>query len=256
VKAGDRITAKAIARDDANRWQSGIKTIDLNVEGGGSFGFGDYPQPQPPCERPPPPRTLEGVHTVRANPPALVRLRVVAKDYAGNETEVWADFPTGDWYGRFEWKHACQGGGSTDMTRGISELTLDHDGRGNLTGRLTGSTPERTQTMPTCSFRYVAPGTFSAKLVGSYTPGPDTFSAQAVDIQTTPGRASWACPAGSNTVEQRFYEVYGTPIFRDAFRDLRRQADGGWKSNGESTASAAGGSCTTTYSLTLHRTQN
>ena len=99
VGIGTRITAKAIARDDANRWQSGIKRIDLGVEGGGSFGLEDYPQPQPPCERTPPPQTLEGVHTVRANPPPLVRLHAIAKDYAGNETEIWAEFPTGDWYG-------------------------------------------------------------------------------------------------------------------------------------------------------------
>jgi len=34
VRVGTRITAKAIARDDANRWQTGIKTIDLDVQGG------------------------------------------------------------------------------------------------------------------------------------------------------------------------------------------------------------------------------
>lgn len=31
VKARDRITAKVIARDDANDWQTGIETIDLDV---------------------------------------------------------------------------------------------------------------------------------------------------------------------------------------------------------------------------------
>ena len=35
VRAGTRITARAIAKDDANLWQSGIKTIDLDVQGGG-----------------------------------------------------------------------------------------------------------------------------------------------------------------------------------------------------------------------------
>ena len=58
--------------------------------------------------------------------------------------------------------------------KAIADLTLDYDGRGNLTGTLAGSTPERTANHPDV-FRQisVAPGTFSAKLVGSYTPGPE-----------------------------------------------------------------------------------
>ena len=50
--------------------------------------------------------------------------------------------------------------------------------------------------------------------------------------------------------------VYEGPMFRDAFRDLRRQPDGSWKSSGEHTISAGGGTCTTTYSLTLRQAQN
>jgi hypothetical protein len=183
-------------------------------------------------------------------------LLVTAFDYANNRVVERVAYPTGDWHGRFEWKHACQGGGTTDVTRGVSDLTLDHDGRGNLTGRLAGSTPERSQTMPTCSFRYVAPGTFSAKLVGSYTPGQDSFSAQAVEVRTTPGRASWTCPAGTTVTEQAFFTVYEGPMFRNAFRDLRRQPDGSRKSNGENTISVGGSTCTTSYSLTLRQAQN
>ncbi len=39
VKAGDRITAKAVARDDANLWQTGIKTIDLTLMAAGSLAL-------------------------------------------------------------------------------------------------------------------------------------------------------------------------------------------------------------------------
>ena len=159
--------------------------------------------------------------------------------------------PRPSWTGRFEWTHICVGGGNRDETRGVSDLTLDHDGRGNLTGTLAGSTPERAQTIPSCSVTYVAPGTFSAKLVGSYTPGQDTFSVQAAEGRTTPGRASWACPAGTTVTDQAFFTAYEGPMFRDAFRDLRRQPDGSRKSSGESTFSAGGGTCTTTYTLTL-----
>jgi len=253
VTAGRTIKVTMVARDDANRWQTGIKTIQLvaDSEGGRFVASENYA----PCAEPREKR-VEATYEVPANPPPIVRLTALAEDHAGlMDTDV-GEFPTGDWYGRFGWTHICQGGGSTDETHGIGDLTLDYDGRGNLTGMLVGSIPERKQTIPPCSFKHVAPGTFSAKLVGSYTPGPDTFSAQAVDVRTTPGRASWACPAGSSVQDQGFFTVYEGPMFRDAFRDLRRQPDGSRKSNGESTFSSGGGACTTNYSLTLRQAQN
>jgi hypothetical protein len=168
--------------------------------------------------------------------------------------------PQPSWTGRFEWKHICTGGGNTDETHGIADLTLDYDGRGNLTGTLAGSIPERVQTIPPCSFTYVAHGTFSAKLVGSYTPGQDTFSVRAIDVQTTPGRASFACsqehPQERTEIDQGYFTPYEGPMFADAFRDLRRQPDGSRKSSGENTFSAVGGTCTTKYSLTLRQAQN
>lgn len=94
VKEGDRITAKVEARDDANLWQSGIKTIDLLVEGGGSFGFSDFPRPPLTCKEPPPPEQSDGVYTVPANPPPVVRLGALAQDFIGNGKSLWADFPT------------------------------------------------------------------------------------------------------------------------------------------------------------------
>jgi hypothetical protein len=49
VSVGTRITAKAVARDDANRWQSGIKTIDLDA-GRRWFRFGDYRSRRKPAK--------------------------------------------------------------------------------------------------------------------------------------------------------------------------------------------------------------
>ena len=45
VKAKQRITARAVARDDTNRWQSGINTIDLNVDGGGLLWLRGFSAP-------------------------------------------------------------------------------------------------------------------------------------------------------------------------------------------------------------------
>ena len=260
VKAGDKIKVTMVARDHANLWQSGIKTIQLvaESEGGRFIASENFPPAPVGCTALPPERRVEATYEVPSNPPPIVRLAALAEDHAGHmDTDV-GEFPTqGDWYGTFGWTHTCTGGGSTDVTRGTGDLTLDHDGQGNLTGTLVGSVPERKMTMPTCSgYALVTPGTFRAKLLGSYTPAPDRFLVQAADGQTTQGRASLTCPAGSSTFEQAFFTAYEGPIFREAFRDLRRQPDDSRTSTGESTMSAGGGTCTTTYSLTLRPVQN
>lgn len=101
VEADRRITAKATASDDPTSWQTGLKNIKLTVEGGDRpFGFKEYPQD---CEHSSPPRTLERFYIVPSPAPPMVRLRATARDYAGNETEVWADFPTGNLTGL--WKY-------------------------------------------------------------------------------------------------------------------------------------------------------
>lgn len=257
VRVGTRITAKAVVRDDANLWQTGIKTIDLDVQGGGSFGFEDFPRPPQTCESTPPPRTLEGVYTVPSNPPPIVRLRAVAKDFAGHSAEDIAEFPTGDWYGTFGWTTVCDGPpGFGGKIRGVGDLALDYDGNGNLTGTLAGTTPEGLSIAPRCSAKVLAPGTFSAKLVGSYTPGSGTMSARAVDVQITPGRELVSCPFGSGEKPAPAYPGYQTPMLQNAFRDLRPEPDGSLKSKGEQTIGLGGSSCTTTYSLTLRQAQN
>jgi len=85
----------------------------------------------------------------------------------------------------------------------------------------------------------LAPAVFNAKLVGSYTPGQNAFSAQATNVRIAPGRN-----------DAPIYQVYETPMFRDAFRDLGQQPDGSLNSNGERKVSVG---CTTKFSLTLRR---
>ena len=89
-------------------------------------------------------------------------------------------------------------------------------------------------------------------MVGSYTPAQNTFSATVYRVNSTPGRASWACPAGTTEADQPYFAVYEGPLFEDAFRELRRAPDGSLKSNGERTVSVGESTCTTTYALTLY----
>jgi hypothetical protein len=252
VKAGDKIKVTMVARDDAEpkSWQTGIKTIQLvaESEGGRFIASENYEACTDPRVR-----RVEATYTVPANPPPIVRLAALAEDHVGlMDTDI-GEFPTGDWYGTFGWTHLCQGGGMRDETRGIGDLTLDYDGRGNLTGRLAGSIPQRSMSYPGCSsFVWLTPGTFSARLVGSYTPTQNTFSAQAVDVKNSWGRASYCGPAA----ESAFAQIHQSPMFGDAFRDLRRQPDGSLKSDGEHTISVSPQTCTTNYSLTLRPAQN
>ena len=262
VKTGDTIKVRMEASEEYGDtrmgWQTGVKKIQLTDESRNQVvppHFEATGGPRP-CKEKQWKQFLEVTYTVPPNPPPVIRLRAIAEDFAGNKDDDVGEFPTGDWHGTFGWTHICEGGGNRDETRGAGDLTLDDDGRGNLTGTLAGSTPERTQTMPTvlvqvCRARNVQ------RQAGrvSYVRARHVFS-QAVDVQTTPGRASWACPAGTTVSDQPFFTVYEGPMFRDAFRDLRRQPDGSLKSDGESTISVAPSTCTTNYSLTLRRAQN
>lgn len=160
VTARQRITVKAIANDNANNWQTGIKSIDLTAEGSGPFGFHDYP---PTCDRPPPPRTLEGVYTVPANPPPLVRLRATAKDFAGNETDLLANFPTGDWYGTIT-KTAKGGGHNHKVTVGFA---FDIETGGTIKGRAHAVISTETGEVPGCTMLWTyVPSEFDVPLSG------------------------------------------------------------------------------------------
>ena len=258
VKANSKIVVTMVATDRANEWQTGIKSIQLQDISTNPNGIlvpspADYGRLPNPCNAATMQQTHVVTYTVPSNPPPIVRLRAIAEDFAGNVDTDIGEFPTGDWYGTFGWTHLCQGGGMRDETRGIGDLTLDYDGRGNLTGRLAGSIPQRSMSYPGCSsFVWLTPGTFSARLVGSYTPTQNTFSAQAVDVKNTWGRASYC----GHAAESAFAQIHQSPMFGDAFRDLRRQPDGSLKSDGEHTISVSPQTCTTNYSLTLRPVQN
>jgi hypothetical protein len=91
---------------------------------------------------------------------------------------------------------------------------------------------------------------------GSYTPGQNTFSAQATNVQTTPGRNLISCLYATYEDDARFSTVFEAPMFGDAFRDLRHEPDGRLKSDGERTFEAGQTSYTTNYSLTLRQARN
>lgn len=163
VRTGQRITVKAIANDDANRWQTGIKSIDLTAEGGGPFGFQDYSPPATTCERPPPPRTLEGVYRVPDNPRPIVRLRATAKDFANNETNLGAEYPTGDWYGTII--KVAEGGGHNHRIN--VDFAFEVDASGTIKGRAHARISTEAHHVPDCSILWTyEPSEFDIPISG------------------------------------------------------------------------------------------
>ncbi len=250
VKANQRITAKAVARDDTNRWQSGINTIDLDVQGGGPFGFQDYPRPQPPCANPPPPRTLEGVYTVPSDPPPIVRLRAVTKDFAGHDARDIAEFPTGDWYGHIDWSFRHP----TGRLWGRLDVTFDYDGHGNLKGRMAGDEHTEARWEP-CRLTSQTPAKLSANLVGQYTPGRNTMSLRAIDQHGEQGRYSLDCASASGVPFGGVGPLY-QPGLAQLLNSLTVRADGSVEASGEGPATPASAHATLHLKLTLRRIQD
>jgi hypothetical protein len=150
VSHGRKINAKALARDDADKWQSGIKTIDFDVQGGGQFGFDDYPRPPQNCENLPPPQTSEGVYTVPNPEPPIVRLRARTSDFAGHSAQDVAEFPTGDWFGKIK-KQASGGGHNHTVT---IDYTFDIDPSGTTKPRAYARIAAQPAQIPGCTFTW------------------------------------------------------------------------------------------------------
>ena len=86
VTAGQTITVTMVARDDADRWQTGIKTIQLVADSDrGRFVASEN---YAPCAEPREKR-VEATYEVPPNPPPIVRLTALAEDHVGlKDTDV------------------------------------------------------------------------------------------------------------------------------------------------------------------------
>lgn len=257
VKPGDRIAVTMVARDDANRVQSGIHRIQLVARTAGGdvrVGGQDYPLvPRPNCEGMPEARTLVLTYTVPNNPPPIVRLVAVTEDFVNLSDHDIGLFPTGDWYGTITWTHRVVRSIAEAVTTANADVSLKYDPRiTGLTGTLVGN--HTATSSGACTGRTMSPAGIQATLTGSYTEGRDAMTIRVSEKQTTPMQMQISCP-GAPPVTSRhagFYEFY-----EQALRELRPTADGGFQSSDEQERPCeAGSTCTTSISLTLHRARN
>jgi hypothetical protein len=252
VKAGDKITVTMVARDHANLWQSGIKTIQLvaESEGGRFIASENYPPAPSGCTALPPERRVEATYTVPSNPPPIVRLAALAEDYAGHmDTDV-GEFPTkGDWYGRIDWSSRDP----NSRRWGRLELTFDYDRQGNLTGQIAGDEYSEMQ-WPKCRQTAQMPAKLSANLVGQYTPGRNTMSLRVADPQVEMGKFTMNC--GGPEIPGR--TASGGPLHQPGLAQLLNsltvRADGSVEASGEWPATPT--SPQMTLHMKLYPTQN
>jgi hypothetical protein len=218
VKPGEKITIHATASErhaDGHRsYPSGVKSLQL-IANGTVMDSKDYGMKPPPCEvRPfePPP-----VYTVPKNPPEIVQLLVYAEDATGHGTSKEADFPTrGDWYGRLDWSvHQVVPTGRQEWF-GHADLMLDDDGRGGLTGTLSG-TEKQELAIEGC--QGVTNWTLKARLTGTITTSAKKITINVMDRQSTrPETAS--CGTASTGGD-----IFSWRQFNEMFRTLAPSAD-------------------------------
>jgi hypothetical protein len=176
VKEGDRIVVTRVARDDADRYQTGIKTVQLvaDSEGGRIVKSESYA----PCSDPREKR-LVATYVVPANPPPIVRLTALAEDHAGLMDKDVGEFPTGDWCGTLEWRFenwveatAVSSGGASKRV-GRADLVLRQKRDGTVEGTLLGSQTYDnwwgySDRSKYCSWKTAGPQPVRARLDGTY----------------------------------------------------------------------------------------
>ena len=259
VKPGDKIEVTMVARDDANRWQSGIQSIQLLAESDGNRSVrvqGWQPQPRT-CEQAPEPRRLVATYEVPRNPPPVVRLRAIAEDFVNHHDTDLGEFPTGDWYGTIDWRIPFPNG----RLWGRLDLTFDYDGQGNLKGRMTGDDHVEAQT-PCGPTTTQTPSKLSANLVGQYTPGRNTMSLRVADQKFEQGQFSMCAIAPGGGYQrlsgQRFGGggPLGQPGLAQLLNSLTVRADGSVEASGEWPVTPAEAKSTLHLKLTLRKAQN
>ena len=166
VKAGDTITAKLTARDDATAAQTGVAHIHVySVSGGLVAAPAQYPAPVPlqECGRQNPVRTYEATYTVPDNPPRMVQLRANARDFANNVAWDDANFPTSDWHGTI--KKTAKGGGHNHTIDINFEFVVDPDG--SINGRARARITTGPDQVPGCTMLWTySPSEFDIPLSG------------------------------------------------------------------------------------------
>jgi hypothetical protein len=221
VQPGQRIVVRMAARDDTDRWQTGIKTIHLVAESEGGRDLPPTPVRYEPCSDPREKR-VEATYVVPSDPPPVVRLKATATDHANLTDFDIGEFPTGDFYGTFTYDLVGPG----QPFHAQADIVLKHDGKGNLTGTMVGQQRASPFAVGACTSSSVQPGRFRVSLVGSFTERSSPSEGHTLKvfvgdaIEDTPHIEEWRCSGRVQRVERPFklsvwpqQAFLGTPSF-------------------------------------------
>lgn len=228
VRNGQRLRVTVTATEPSTGWQAGIRQVQIeDVDRATNYPPWNNPAPTPaPCANAGLTRTVEIDYQVPDNV-LIGRLKITARDYHSPQQAIVVEYPTGDWQGRLRWKARQTGAGTLGEFWGEMEIVLDHDGKGNLEGRLTGT--QNQFIGGPCQSKTATPGRLTARLTGSYTASAKKMSINLVNPQFTPPQIP-PCKYGGQP-PMAAPSVHTWPQFNDVLRNPVPRAGGGFQSS-------------------------
>ncbi len=171
VKAGDKINIKVTAQERRKNgpWQTGVKVIQITADPGGLV---KDPWVNPsklpkPCAEKTWEQQDQATYTVPSNPPPIIKICVIAEDYAGNQGTNCGEFYTGKvWTGTI---HATGTGTGPGGTGGSftgtydGKLTLVEGADGAITGHAQVAASGCSAVKPAKSILFDVTGTDNGK---------------------------------------------------------------------------------------------
>ncbi len=260
VKNGQRLTISVTAAEPTNGWQAGVKQIQIeDLDRSTNLAPWDNPAPAPrPCGNTGLTQTIERSYVVPPDVP-VARLKITARDYHNPQHVVLVEYPTGDWHGRIEWQIL----NPNSRLWGRLDLSFDHDGKGNLSGRMAGdSYVESPARGEFCGMTTQTPAKLSANLVGQYTPGRNTMSLRVADPRAEQGQFSMcAIGPGGGPLRMSGQPFGGSgPLGQTGLDQLLNsltvQADGSVEASGEWPVAPAEAQSTLHLKLTLRKVRS
>jgi len=193
-----------------------VQMIQLISNPGGLVDSKQFGRPPDPCAR----QSVVMTFTVPDHPPPVVHLAALAEDAVGNQTSESADFPTkGNWFGTFEWSLEQETPAGHQHWGGHADISLDDDGKGSLTGSLTGA---QNQTLTLAKCHATTNGGLSAALTGTL-----TESAHRMTVNIASQQSSWPArtPCSEGISAHTGSVVFAWPQLAETFRGLQPAGD-------------------------------
>lgn len=220
MKSGRGQTITVTATEPESGWQSGIKRIqleDVDQHSNLQLWNNDAPTPRP-CGNAGLTKTIEATAEVPERP--VWHLRVTAFDYSNNRVVEQVEYPTGDWSGTLDLLFITP----AYRNHARLDITIDYDGRSNLTGRIWEGkvSAEKTAGMP-CALAVASPAMLSATLIGQYTPRTSTMSLTMRDEKVVMGHL--VCPPVSGSIDYG-HGLLSEPKLAELLRSFTTKDDG------------------------------